>query len=593
MNKKGNGNLYNEKREEEILREDSFLDEDIEDEDDWLDEEDDVLEVKEEKEQNVENTEENLDEESEDYWLDEEEDYIDEEFEEEEYEQEEDVDEAEFEEVEDVDFEEVPPKKKEVEKKAGLKKRKGKRKNKKRKKVLKGIAIAFGVVVVSYLGISLFFKNHFYFNTVINGADFSLKSAKTVEDYMKAQVEDYTLTIIEKNDIKETISGAEIALIYEESSEIKEALKSQKPLLWPQAFFDKKSTNVTIHVSYDEGKLKEKIEGLQTLQVEQTDPVNAYPKYDGEQFVIEPEVTGTAVDLEVLNEKVNQYITEFKSELNMMEDNCYKLPQYTSDSEELKKVCEELNTCLAASITYTMTENVVIDRSLIKDWISADDKLQIVFDETKIREWLTVFGDTYDTLGTTRTITSPVGKTVQVSGGDYGWSIDEDAEYATIIDTIKAGKVVTKEPAYYQTAATHAAQDWGSTYAEVDLSSQHMWLVQNGAVTFESDVVTGEPTPEKATPTGVYAMKEKLYGTTLVGEIVPSTGEPEYRTHVDYWMRVTWSGIGFHDANWQSAFGGTRYQDGYGSHGCINMPYNNAATLIDLVYTGMPVIIHN
>lgn len=592
MKKKGNGNLYDEKREEGILLEDSFLDEDIEEEDYWLDEEEELLE--EDAEQDIEAVDEELDEESEDYWLDEEEDFIDEELLEES--EEEEFEEEEFEEEEESseeEFEEVDPKKQNSDGKEGVKKRKGKRKNKKRKKILKGIVVAVSVALVSYLGLSLFFKNHFYFNTVINGADFSLKSAKAVEDYMKDQVEGYTLTIIEKNDVKETIAGTEIALVYKESDEIKEALKMQNAFLWPKAFFDKSSTNVTIQVSYDEEKLNEKIMGLQTLQVEQTDPVNAYLKYDGEQFVIEPEVTGTAVDLEVLKEKVNQYITEFKSELNMMEDNCYKLPKYTSDSEELKNVCDEMNQYLTASITYTMTEDVVIDRSVIKDWISTDEELQIVFDETKIREWLTVFGDTYDTLGTTRTITSPVGKTVEVSGGDYGWSIDEDTEYVTIIETIKAGEVLTKEPAYYQTADAHSAQDWGSTYVEVDLSSQHMWLVQNGSVTFESDVVTGEPTPEKATPTGVYAMKEKLYGTTLIGEIVPETGEPEYRTHVDYWMRVTWSGIGFHDATWQSAFGGTRYQDGYGSHGCINMPYSNAATLIDQVYTGMPVIIHN
>lgn len=589
MKKKGNGNLCDKSQEEVVLGEDDFLDEEVEDDDDLLDEEEKVLE------EEIERDLEELDEESDDYWLDEEEefeeDFEEETLEEEDSEEDDSEEEVEFEEV-DSEFEEIDPDVKGSEEE-GLKKRKGKRKNKKKNKILKWIGISLGVAVVAYLGISSFFTKHFYFNTVINGADFSLKSAKTVEDYMKSQVEDYTLTIIEKNDIKETISGAEISLVYEESNEIKDALKSQEPLLWPMAFFDKKSTNVTINVSYDEAKLKEKIEGLQTLRVEQTDPVSAYPKYDGEQFVIEPEVTGTAVDLEVLNEKVNQYITEFKSELNMIEDNCYKLPQYTSDSEELKKVCEELNKYLKASITYTMTEDVVVDKSVINEWISVDDKMQITFNEAKIREWLTWFGDTYDTVGVTRTITSPTGKTVQVSGGDYGWSIDEDTEYDTLLEKIKAGEVVTKEPAYYQTADAHSPQDWGSTYVEVDLSSQHMWVIQNGAVILESDVVTGVPTPAKATPTGVYAMKEKLYGTTLIGEIVPETGQPEYRTPVDYWMRVTWSGIGFHDAPWQSAFGGTRYQDGAGSHGCINMPYNNAAALIDLVYTGMPVIIHN
>ena len=73
-------------------------------------------------------------------------------------------------------------------------------------------------------------------------------------------------------------------------------------------------------------------------------------------------------------------------------------------------------------------------------------------------------------------------------------------------------------------------------------------------------MVTGEPIPAKETPTGVYALKETTMHEVLVGEIVPETGEPEYRTPVDYWMRITWSGVGFHDATWQSTFGGTLNQ---------------------------------
>ena len=62
---------------------------------------------------------------------------------------------------------------------------------------------------------------------------------------------------------------------------------------------------------------------------------------------------------------------------------------------------------------------------------------------------------------------------------------------------------------------------------------------------------------------------------------------------VRFWMRVTWSGIGFHDADWQSAFGGTLNQiSGTGSHGCINMPVDQAQLLFSKVEVGTPVIIH-
>ena len=74
----------------------------------------------------------------------------------------------------------------------------------------------------------------------------------------------------------------------------------------------------------------------------------------------------------------------------------------------------------------------------------------------------------------------------------------------------------------------------------------------------------------------------KQRDATLVGDIKPETGKPEYETDVAYWMQVTSSGVGFHDAIWQTAFGGTLYQiPGTGSHGCINMPLDQAGALFN------------
>ena len=52
------------------------------------------------------------------------------------------------------------------------------------------------------------------------------------------------------------------------------------------------------------------------------------------------------------------------------------------------------------------------------------------------------------------------------------------------------------------------------------------------------------------------------------------------------------NGQGLHDATWRGAFGGNIYTYG-GSHGCVNLPLDIAAQLYNLVYVGMPVIVHN
>lgn len=469
-----------------------------------------------------------------------------------------------------------------------------KEKNKKGKKLLWiTLGSIAGVIAIVYLGISIFFMSHYYINTEINGHDFSMKTAADVEKYMKDQVKNYSLTVLEMEQAVDIIEGDTIDLEYKASDEAEAAIKDQNAFLWPTGIFSKKSCQIELEVSYDESKLQQEIQNLQTVTREQIEPKSAYPKFDGNQFVIEPEEIGTAVDRDVLNEKINQYITEFKSELDMEKEGCYKRPVYTSNSKEVKAACDEMNKYLQASITYTMTENVVVDKSVINSWVTVDDNMKVSFNENAVRDWLTAFGDKYDTVGATRTITTPTGKTVEVSGGTYGWSIDEDTEFTALTNSIKNGEVVTKEPAYYQTAASHSAQDWGDTYAEVDISAQHMWYISGGSVVLETDVVTGEPIPEKETTLGAYDILEKSLNKTLVGEDNPVTGKPIYETPVSYWMRVTWSGIGFHDAIWQPAFGGTLYRDGLGSHGCINMPLDMAAALYNVISVGTPVIVHN
>lgn len=448
-----------------------------------------------------------------------------------------------------------------------------------------------GGLLVIYLGISAFFIGHFYINTTINGKDFSGKTVEDVEAYFKEQVQDYQLTLIEMDNATDVINGSEISLEYEESSEIEDALKAQNPLLWVKAFFSRSSTDVTVSVNYDQAALDEKIQTIQAVTNEQTEPVSAYPKFDGNSFVVEPEVYGTAVDMDVLSEKITKAVTEFEPSLDLLEEECYKLPKYTSDSPEVQAACDTMNEYCKASVTYTMTENVVVDKTLISTWLSYDDNMQVTFNEDAVREWMREFGSTYDTVGTTRTITTPTGKNAEVSGGTYGWSIDEDTETQNLINSIKNGEVVTREPAYAQTAASHSAQDWGTTYLEVDLSTQHMWYIVNGSVALETDVVTGLPTADRQTPAGVYYILYTERNATLKGETDPNTGKPIYETPVAYWMPFTWQGHGFHDATWQPGFGGNLYQT-LGSHGCVNMPLDQAGNLFNMLSAGTPVVIH-
>ncbi len=480
--------------------------------------------------------------------------------------------------------------------------RKASRKRKPASSGWKKAAVAGGVTVVTiallYGGVAAYFMSHFLMNTEINGYDFTAKSAAEAEEFWAEQVKKYALTVKENGGHTETIKATDIGLAYKDEDAFEKLLEKQNAFLWLTSLFEETKMEVPIDVSYDESRLAQKIENLGCLKQEQIPSVSAYPKYDGEKFVPEKEVIGTAVDMEKLNEKIRNSMEELAPQLDMVEEDCYAFPKYTAESPEVKKACDDMNLYLRASITYQMDTEVVLDKDTISTWLSTDGDMNVIFSEDAVKAWLTEFGDKYDTYDKVRNFTTPWGRAVEVqpgkmSWGGYGWAVDEGAEFNAIMQNIRDGAVVVREPAYLigQRAAVHGNPDWGGTYLEVDITAQHMWYFRDGQIAFECDVITGLPNPARKTPDGVYRVLEKCTDYTMTGNIDPATGEPEYVSHVDYWMRVTWGGVGFHDATWQPGFGGELYKT-YGSHGCINMSYSSIQTLYPMVEVGTPIVIH-
>ncbi len=461
-----------------------------------------------------------------------------------------------------------------------------------RKKLLLTLGITAGVLTCAYVGVSVYFMSHFFQGTNINGVDFSMKTTEDAEKFLKQRITDYKLTVIPKEGDKEILSGSEISMEYVKNKDLEQLMEKQNGFLWPSMFWKEKQSDVELDFSFDEKKLEEKIQSLNCFQNEgKTDPQNAKPEFDGEKFVVKPEVLGTKVEQEKVREAVKDAVCDLEETVNLEKEDCYQKPKYTKDSKEVGAACDALNQYCKASITYDMApQTEVVDKKLISEWVSYDENMNVTFHEDKAREYMNQFAARYETLYATRPLTTPWGKQTEVYGGTYGWAFDEAAEAEALIASIKAGETVTKEPAYEQRAATHEPQDWGKTFIEVDLSEQYMWYIADGNVAFETAVVTGKPYAH-STPSGVYDILYMQPNATLVGNIVPETGEPEYRTPVSYWMQVTWGGVGFHDAIWQPAFGGDLYWS-IGSHGCINMPLDGAATLYSLIAPGTPVVMH-
>ena len=448
-----------------------------------------------------------------------------------------------------------------------------------------------GVILAVYFGFAIFFSSHFYFHTTINGVDYSLQSVSKVEDAMTQEVGVYKLSLKEADGDVDVIDGQQIDLSYKKGEELNTVLKNQNVFLWPRSLWENFDIQASVGVEYDETKLENLLNGLDCMKEEnQVAPVSAVPEYDGQKFVVKAEELGSLINVDVFKEKVAEYIGGFRDTLDMVEEDCYVKASYFSDSPEVIAACETMNAYLGASVTYTFGDATeVVDGSVISQWLTTDENMNVTYNEEGVSQYIASLAEKYDTYRKQRTFTSGSGNTVNVQGGNYGWLIDQAAEIEALKANISNKEVVTKEPVYKQTAASHGAADWGNTYVEVDLTNQYMYLFVNGSVVTSSPIVTGKPSEGSATPQGVYSIRYCKQNAVLRGPKKPD-GTYEWESPVDFWMPFN-GAIGLHDATWQSAFGGNRYLT-HGSHGCVNLPYNIAKTVFNNVSAGTPVVCH-
>jgi lipoprotein-anchoring transpeptidase ErfK/SrfK len=355
------------------------------------------------------------------------------------------------------------------------------------------------------------------------------------------------------------------------------------------------SYTIEANTTFDKQLLETELKSLSCAQEEnQVAPENAYVAYNDTGFEIVPETEGSELQIKQAYQALTEAISNSMSSIDF--DACesvYASAAVTSSSQELQDTLEAYNNFAQASITYTFgDETVTLDGNTIRDWLEFDEKGELVKDDASFQQHVTDFvaqlASQYDTVGTSRAFTATNGRTVYVYGSAYGWKIDKDAEAEQLMSEIRSGTQTTRDPVYSMTANSRGYNDFGNTYIEVDMGIQHMYYYQNGSLIFESDIVTGLMSdPERQTPEGVYTLYWKKSPDVLRGAL-QEDGTYEYETPVTYWMPFN-GGIGFHDATWQPYFGGDRYLTG-GSHGCINMPYDKAATLYDIIQYGVPII---
>jgi lipoprotein-anchoring transpeptidase ErfK/SrfK len=461
---------------------------------------------------------------------------------------------------------------------------KEKPKNKRRKLII-GIISFCCILILLYSGVAVYFIKHFYVGSEINGIDVSGKSIESVEEELEAELQKYRLTIKERGGKIEEITAQEVGLKYEEEEAFKDFKDGQSPLTWISSIFNEDGYNISVAATYDEEKLKERVNNLNCLDESNIiEPKNPRIKFDGSRYVVIPEEPGNKVDKDTLYRYVKEAISREKTTIDLETIDCYIKPQYTSESKVIVEAVEKLNKIVTSKITYNIGESKeVLDGSNINKWLSIDEEYVVTFAEENIKTYVDNLADKYNTLGRPVEFLTSAGKIINLSRGDYGWVINKAKETEALTAAVKEGQTVVREPIYSQTGTSRNNSSIGNTYVEVDMANQHVWFYKEGKLITDGPTVTGNVSAGHTTPEGIFSLKYKARDTVLRG--------PGYASSVSFWMPFN-GGIGLHDANWRDNFGGEIYKTN-GSHGCINLQYDVAKEIYNNIQSGIPVICHN
>lgn len=468
----------------------------------------------------------------------------------------------------------------------------------------KAALVVAGALVVlvggAYLGGVAYFGSTYLPGTTLNGRDVSLKTVNEAASELQDELDGYSLHVT-GNGVDLTVTAADVSLTCNAEEAANEALAQTNVWAWPLEISGTHSLTVETTLTFDRDALVALLTPFVDASAQEA--VSAGSEgihFDADKgvFALDDQLVPYHLNLDAVADKVAAAFEGREKNL-VLGDDCLE------EGSALQDAVNQANVYVSAATTLTLGGQHAYDVTpgKIAEWVTINDDLTASLDSDAILAWCKgELSDLLDSYGSERTYTRPDGVTCTVNDGSrrfgtstYGWITDGSALSELLVAAIEAGEPSTIDIPTKQSAATvnPGGQDWGDRYIDVDLTNQHAIFFDGGTVIWEADITSGQPSLGRDTPTGVWKVTSRQSGDiNLRGPIDPETGKPEWDSHVQFWVGVVASEVGFHNAPWQSVFGGQIYTWN-GSHGCIRLDYDDAKALYEVVTVGDVVVIHN
>lgn len=449
--------------------------------------------------------------------------------------------------------------------------------------------LIIGIIGALVYGVGIgYYSNKFQANTKIGKVDVSNLTLPQAKDKITNYIMEQTIQIKENNQTIGELAIKDLNPEFNQLDRLEALYNYQNPNSWLSYFFKTAQYDDMFlsDVKIEDQNLSEQLHQNGLKDIERKPAQDAYLDYnDSKGYYIVEEKQGTQIDRQALK---NGIMNQIQLGENAIDLNLYYVkPKITRDDEKLHDFQEQIEDISDIKLTLDIEGNEeIIPKNEIQKWIYFDSNNKMVFDENLIMEFLKQYNDKYSSYLNTRKFSSTLQGQVTVQPGTLGWSIDRQAEASQIVQDLKAGKDVKRDPIVVGSGYGSGGNDIGSTYVEVDLANQTMFVYLNGELFAQTPIVSGKIGAE--TVPGAYAIWSKETDRYLQG--FDWVKKEEYKVHVDYWMPFDDVGQGIHDTKGRPAYGGdVHYYSG--SMGCINTPPAMMAQVFNALEIGTPVIV--
>lgn len=457
-------------------------------------------------------------------------------------------------------------------------------KNNKKKRIIV-LSSILAILVIAYIVGVVYYGKHFSNNTYLNGYDISNMTVDEVEAMLHQNVLDvYSMDVVFKNGV-ETISVGDGNMYVVPSTPIATIKTQQNPFMWLFNINAKTEFEVSYSPHYDEEVMTAYIDTFDAMKTENMTPSeDAYVKFQEGEAVIIDDITGTIVDRDLVISSIMEALDSYEKTVNIDEKGCYVPADIRSDSPSILTAYDNATEYLSIEASYEFCEDYTytLTPEELASMAYIGDDGQVKISKTNAKLFIDKFAERFSTVQEDRKFKTHNGDLILVEGGKwYGWIINAEEEFLEFYDLIVTKKSFTKEPVCDRRGYSYSElNDIGDTYIEIDLTQQHVYVYIDGYLETHSRCVTGDINSGHKTPGGVYSITYMALDVVLTGA--------DYESPVTFWMPFN-GGIGLHDATWRASFDDDTYTYD-GSHGCINLPWENARDIFYMVESGMPVI---